>query len=164
MPLRDMFKTILFLGAAIGASWAQAQSSKDPALLDGAQLTATVTALDGAFFGAYNRCDLVTFASYIAPDVEFYHDKGGVTLGRDKLVDSIRKSICGKLRRELIAGTLQVYPIKGYGAVEIGSHRFCEVSTGRCDGVGQFIHLWHYRDGAWKLSRVISYDHHATTQ
>ena len=26
-------------------------------------------------------------------------------------------------------------------------------------GVGKFIHLWRYKDGAWKVTRVISYDH-----
>ena len=28
-------------------------------------------------------------------------------------------------------------------------------------GEGKFIHLWQYKDGAWKITRVISYDHHA---
>jgi hypothetical protein len=160
MPMRDMFKAVLLLSALFGACCVQAQSSSDSPPPEGADLTAAVTALDSNFFGAYNRCDLATFASYIAPDVEFYHDRGGLMLGRDKLVDSVRKNICHQVRRELIPGTLEVYPIKDYGAVETGSHRFCEVSTGHCDGVARFVHLWHYSHGTWQLSRVISYDHH----
>jgi hypothetical protein len=160
MPSRNVFKAILLSGALCSASWVQAQSPEASVPLDESQLTATVTALDSALFGAYNRCDLTTFASYIAPDVEFYHDKGGVTLGRDKLVDSVRHNICGKLRRGLIAGTLEVDAIKGYGAVETGSHRFCEIGTGHC-AVARFVHLWHYHNGVWQLSRVISYDHGA---
>ena|SRR5215204_3160542 len=26
-------------------------------------------------------------------------------------------------------------------------------------GVAKFIHLWQYKDGAWKITRGISYDH-----
>jgi len=31
-------------------------------------------------------------------------------------------------------------------------------------GEGKFIHLWQYKDGAWKITRVISFDHHAATK
>jgi hypothetical protein len=26
-------------------------------------------------------------------------------------------------------------------------------------GEAKFVQLWQYKDGAWKVSRVISYDH-----
>jgi len=35
-------------------------------------------------------------------NVEFYHDQGGVTLGRAALTDSVKKNICGKVTRELV--------------------------------------------------------------
>jgi hypothetical protein len=79
-----------------------------------AELESTITTLDTALFAAYNQCDLEKFASFIAEDVEFYHDKGGVTLGREALTDAIKKNICGKVTRSLVPGTLQVYPMKGY--------------------------------------------------
>jgi len=28
-------------------------------------------------------------------------------------------------------------------------------------GEAKFIHLWQKKGGAWKITRVISYDHHA---
>ena len=28
-------------------------------------------------------------------------------------------------------------------------------------GEAKFVHLWQYKNGAWKITRVISYDHHA---
>ena len=118
---------------------------------------------DAALFDAYNRCDLEKFASFFVDDVEFYHDQGGVTLGRQNLTDSVKKNICGKVTRELVPGTLQVHYMKGYGAVEMGVHRFHHPGHDDTEGVGegQFIHLWQYKDGAWKITRVISYDHHA---
>jgi hypothetical protein len=91
------------------------------------------------------------------------HDKGGVTRGRAALVESVKNNICGKTRRDLLPGTLQVHPMDGYGALQMGAHRFCDATATPCEGisggVGRFIHLWQKTDGAWRISRVISYDH-----
>jgi hypothetical protein len=128
-----------------------------------AELDKTVSALDAALFDGYNRCDLAKFQSFFVDDVEFYHDQGGVTLGSAALTDSVKKNICGQTTRELVPGTLQVYYMKGYGALEVGVHRFHHPGHEDTIGVGEgkFIHLWQFKDGAWKITRVISYDHHA---
>jgi hypothetical protein len=81
------------------------------------ELDKAITLLDTALFDSYNRCDLAKFASFFADDVEFYHDQGGVTLGKEKLTDSVKKNICGKVTRQLVPGSLQVYHMQGYGAV-----------------------------------------------
>ena len=126
-----------------------------------ADLDRTITALDTALFDSYNRCDLKKFASFFVDDVEFYHDQGGVTLGRDALTESIKKNICGQTTRELVPGTLQAFHMKGYGALETGTHRFHHPGHEEIGvGEGRFIHLWQYKDGAWKITRVVSYDHH----
>jgi hypothetical protein len=131
-----------------------------------AELDKAITTLDASLFDAYNRCDLEKFASFIAENVEFYHDQGGVTLGRAALTDSVKKNICGRVSRELVPGTLHVYYMKGYGAVEMGVHRFHHPGHDDTEpvGEGKFIHLWQYKDGAWKITRVISYDHHAAAK
>jgi len=127
-----------------------------------ADLDRTITALDAALFDAYNRCDLPKFKSFFVDDVEFYHDQGGVTLGAAALTESVKKNICGQTTRELVPGTLQVFHMKGYGALETGVHRFNHPGHPEIGvGEGRFIHLWQYKDGAWKITRVISYDHHA---
>lgn len=130
------------------------------------ELDRAITALDAALFDAYNRRDLAKFESFFVDDVEFYHDQGGVTLGKAALTDSVRKNICGKVTRELVPGTLKIYPIKGYGAVEMGVHRFHHPGHDDTEGVGegQFVHLWEFKDGAWKVTRVISYEHHAAAK
>src|SRR6202161_4267427 len=69
---------------------------------------------------------------------------------------------CGKVHRDLVPGTLKVYPLKGYGAVETGIHLFCDPKMGKCgdgSGVGRFTMLWEFRGGVWMVTRVISYDH-----
>ena len=127
------------------------------------ELYKTIASLDAALFDSYNKCDLEKFAAFFADGVEFYHDQGGVTLGKQKLTESVKENICGKVTRELVPGTLQVYPMKGYGAVEMGVHCFHHPGHDDTEPVGEakFIHLWQYKDGAWKITRVISYDHHA---
>src|SRR5579871_979393 len=89
-----------------------------------ADLDKTVTALDAALFDSYNKCDLEKFSTFFVDDVEFYHDQGGVTLGKAALTDSVKKNICGKVTSELVPGTLKIYYMKGYGALEVGVHRF----------------------------------------
>ena len=108
------------------------------------ELNRAGAALDAALFDAYNRCDLDKFASFFVDDVEFYHDQGGVTLGKAALTDSVKKNICGKTTRELVPGTLKVYYMKGYGFVEMGVHRFHHPGHEDTEGVGegQFVHLW----------------------
>jgi hypothetical protein len=131
-----------------------------------AELEKAIASLDSALFDSYNRCDLEKFSSFFVEDVEFYHDQGGVTLGRQKLTESVKNNICGKVTRELVSGTLQIYYMKGYGAVEMGVHRFHHPGHEDTEAVGEgkFIHLWQYKDGAWKITRVISYDHHAAAK
>jgi len=126
-------------------------------------LTTEITALDAKVFDAYNGCDLPTFSGYFDPKVAFYHDTGGATFKRDAMVDGVRKYICGKVRREQIPATFRVYPIKDYGAIEEGEHRFCELSTGKCEGIAKFVMVWTKQDGAWRITSVLSYGHRAAT-
>jgi len=129
-----------------------------------AELDKAISVLDTQLFDAYNHCDLAKFAGLLDENVEFYHDQGGVTLGREKLTESIKNNICtGDTQRVLVSGTLKIYYMKGYGAIEMGVHRFKHPKTEAVNGTGEasFVNLWHYQDGAWKLTRALSYDHHA---
>ena len=126
----------------------------------------TLAALDARLFDAYNRCDLQTFGSFLADDLEFYHDAGGLSVGRQATVDAVKQNICGKVTRELVAGSVQVYPIANYGAVQMGVHRFHHPGKEDIEPVGEakFIHIWQQKNGAWKLTRIISIDHHVLSK
>lgn len=109
-------------------------------------------ALDTALFDSFNKCsDPAQFkkhAAFFAPDVEFYHDLGGVTLGVDALMANTKKNVCGQFRRELDLPSFRVFNIPGYGAMALGTHRFCHTPT-TCEGVGEFTTVW--REG-WRLA------------
>ena len=125
------------------------------------ELTKAITTLDKELFDAYNNCDLAKLGTLVVDDLEFYHDKTGLGVGKQVFLDAIKNNICGKVTRQLVAGSLEVYPLHGYGAVEIGTHRFYHPGMEGPAGEAKFVTLWQYKDGAWKVSRVISYDHGA---
>ena len=125
-----------------------------------AALFKTIQTLDTKLFDAYNHCDLTTLGAMVSDDLEFYHDQTGLSVGKAPFLAAIKQNICGKVERALLPDTLEVYPLKGYGAVEIGIHRFHH--PGRPDdgmGDAKFVTLWQDKDGAWKVTRVISYEH-----
>jgi ketosteroid isomerase-like protein len=127
-------------------------------------LFAEIAHMDSVLFDAYNQRDLEKLKTLFTPDLEFYHDRGGLTRYQENM-DSFKKTFDGPavMRRELAEGTLEVYPLKGFGAVEIGIHRFYTTDPGqkeRLTATAKFLHVWQQKDGEWKLARVISYDHH----
>jgi hypothetical protein len=120
----------------------------------------TVQDLDSKLFDAYNRCDLATLGAMVSDDLEFYHDKTGLSVGKDPFVAAIKQNICGKVERSLVPGSLEVYPLNGYGAVEIGVHRFSHPGHPEDrPGEAKFVTLWQNKNGSWKVTRAISYDH-----
>lgn len=124
------------------------------------ELFRAIEKLDSELFDAYNRCDLEKFGSFFPEQLEFYHDQGGlVATTREQLLAAVKQNICSKVHRELVKGSLEVYPMKGYGAVELGTHRFSHPGIDTDEGDAKFVHLWKYEKGKWLVTRVISYDH-----
>ena len=141
---------------------AQVPQSKMP---PDADLPRVVTQLDREVFDAYNHCGLQRLGTFFVDDVEFYDDRDGLSVGKQNLIDAVGKYICGKVRRELVANTLEVHPLHNYGAVEIGVHRFRHPGAdAREPGEARFIHLWAFRNGTWKISRVVSFAHNSVSK
>jgi ketosteroid isomerase-like protein len=151
-------KIWMVVGMWSGLVCAQPMRSQQP----DSTLQATIAAQDTALFDAVNRCDMPKVATFWADDAEFLHDQSAPTFGRAAIVKSIQTNLCGKVQRELVPGTMQVYPLKDYGAVELGVHRFLHPGAQDHGVVGeaQFIHVWRHTDAGWKITRVISYEHH----
>lgn len=118
----------------------------------------TIVALDTKWEDAYNNCKLDVMDEIISEDLEFYHDQGGLLTSKTKLNEALKNNICGKVTRELKKGSIEVYGIKDYGAVEMGMHAFHnnqEKSTGETH-FSKFVHIWKRDNGKWKITRVIS--------
>jgi ketosteroid isomerase-like protein len=148
------------VAAAIDVTRGGAQtvaSPSPPSLFD------EISKMDTILFDAFNRRDLAKLKTLFTEDLEFYHDRGGLT-NYQQAMDSFKKNFDSPttVRRELVDGTLEVYPIQGYGAVEIGVHRFYSTDPGqkeRLTATAKFVHVWQKKNGEWKIARVISYDH-----
>jgi len=122
------------------------------------------------FDRGFNNCELNAFAHLLSEDLEFYHDKGGITNSKEEFIQQYKNGICGNpnysSRRELIEGSLEVFALYNgselYGALQKGVHRFFEKPKGKPEIPGstaRFTHLWLLEDGQWRLKRVLSYDH-----
>jgi hypothetical protein len=150
-----MNRSIGWWFVALAIAGASAAAERDP-------LYEEMLALDTAVFDAFNRCadpaQLRKHASYFAKDVEFYHDKAGVTVGVDGMIASTRANVCGKFRRELDTPSFRAFPLPGYGAMTTGTHRFCHTLT-TCEGMGEFTVIWRQTKGEWQITRVLSYAH-----
>ena len=154
----------LGLAACLAAMSSRAESQAPPNPQSSDSLFTTIARLDSTMFDAYNRCDLVRLGSFFTEDLEFYHDQTGLARGRQSFIDAVRQNICGKVRRDLVRGSLEIHPLKGYGAVETGGHMFCDprvhrVCNEETSGIAKFVILWQLKDGSWTIPRVISYNH-----
>lgn len=141
-------KQAFLLTAIFTSSMAYSQSKN---------LTQTIIELDSIFFTAYNTCDINTQANFYSDSIEFYHDQGGLSTSKQDILEGTRKNICGKVTRQLVEGSMEVYPIKGYGAIEMGLHKFH--NNQEPDAIphsSKFVIIWHNRNGKWEITRVIS--------
>lgn len=134
-----------------------------PALADDGQ---AVRLADARYWQAFNSCDLRAMEDLFTDDVEFYHDKTGLTSSKAAVIDSLRKGPCNSpalhLRREEVKDSVRFYPLAGGFALLSGTHRFHVTQAGKpeyVDGQAEFTNLWQRVDGHWRMHRVISYAH-----
>jgi len=125
------------------------------------ELYSEIAHMDSVLFSAFNSHDAEKMSILFTKDLEFYHDKNGLS-GYEQTVEAFGRlfSQNNGMRREILKSNLEVYPINNYGAVEIGVHTFYHMENDqRIGGTFKFIHLWKKENGQWKISRIISYDH-----
>jgi len=152
---------ILFSSAGLLSSAVNAQTAsfkpKD------VQLYQVIAHMDSVMFNAFNSQNLDVLKTLFTPDVEFYNDGKGVT-GYEATMAGFKGIFDNKqtadLKRELVKESLEVYPMPGFGAIEMGTHRFTHTENGRqITGLMKFVHVWQYKDNQWKVTRVVSVGH-----
>lgn len=116
----------------------------------------TVVELDSTFFAAYNNCDLAKQAEIYNDSIEFFHDKGGLQTSKEEILADTKKYICGRVTRKIVKGSIEVSPIPGYGAVELGSHSFYNKEQNTTSNPSKFVIVWKNTDGKWTITKVIS--------
>jgi ketosteroid isomerase-like protein len=151
-------RALALLLLAAGCATVPAPQTKPP--VDPA-LFAEIAAADKRMFDAFNAHDADGVEALFDPNLEFFHDKGGLAT-REQAIGGMRGNFAKNdgLRRRLIPGSMEVYPIPNYGAVQIAAHEFCHEENGKTDcGTFRFVHVWQKKDGQWRVTRAVSYDH-----
>ena len=143
------------LGALL-IGWASLGSAQDTAR--SGQLFDELARMDAELFdAAFVACDADRFRAIFTADAEFYHDRTGAEVG--EAVRTLKS--CPRdngVTRSLVPGSVEVYPMKGYGAIQMGRHVFARKGEPGSE-VAKFVHLWKQEHGAWRLARVLSFDH-----
>ena len=156
-----LFPALLVIGIMFGACASHKSTpggGLPPYVPESQALCDTIARMDSLLFDAYNTCKLEAFESMVSDDIEFYHDRGGLDTSKSNLIKALKNNICGKVTRQLLKGSIEVYPIPNYGAVQMGIHRFYNNQEGDrgTSRYSKFVHTWHRENGQWKLARVIS--------
>ena len=155
---RIFLATVLILAAVVRANAQQPASDKNGR---SGELFDAISRMDGVLFGAFNAHDAERLMSMFTDDLEFFHDSGRLT-GFRETGENFKKLFGNTpdIRRNLVPGSMEVYPIKNYGAIQLGEHRFCHQENGKDDcGTFKFAMVWRKSGDTWKISRVLSYGH-----
>jgi len=113
--------------------------------------------MDKQYFDAYNSCDLETQEYIYDTEIEFYHDQGGLETNKKALLKALKDNICGKVTRQLVPGSMEVYAIANYGAVAEGYHTFFNKEQPNEPQIpSKFITIWKETTTGWKMSRIVS--------
>lgn len=138
-------------------------------------LTDSIRTRDAQFFQIFfEQCDPKAVRAMLTDDFEMYHDRDGVVARSAapfvkqyaRSCEARKKPDAWRSRRELVASSLKVTAIPGYGAIEEGDHNFYERKGDGPEkkvGTAHFVQLWVLGKGGWKLSRVFSYAHGAAS-
>lgn len=125
------------------------------------KLYAEVLAADSVLFTGYNTHNIELIKKGFSKDLEFYHDKGGLSnyeFNIQALAGVFKQS--SDIYRQLLRETVEIFPIANYGAVQTGLHRFCHVENGKDDcGTFKFVTVWKRTENGMEATRIISYDH-----
>lgn len=159
LPMKYLFLLVLTFTICTSV-FAQSPNEKKVVTTQN-ELFNKIANLDSSLFAAYNSKNLDLMKTFFTKDLEWYQDNGGL-IDFEKVFSNFQ-SIFNRdydLKRNLLKESLEVHPIEGYGAIEIGKHQFKHIENGKLEiGTFKFLMIWKNDNGNWKISRVISYDH-----
>jgi hypothetical protein len=139
----------------------------------GAELDRAIAARDAELFHlVFEECDPPRLRTMVDPGFEMFHDKDGFVArsGEDFIADYAKSCEEKKApdawrsRREIVAGTMRVYPVRGYGAIEEADHVFYERQGDgpeKLVGKAHLVHVWALSEQGWRIARALSYGHAA---
>jgi hypothetical protein len=144
---------IMLIAISIAGNKAAAQTS--------GPLFNEIAHLDSLQFGAFNSRNLDQLMNYFDSSLELYQDNTGVrNYEQTKMAFGGLFKMNYVLSRKLVPGTMEVYPIKDFGAIETGHHTFSHMENGQLQtATYKFMQIWQKKGGIWRVTREITYGH-----
>lgn len=158
-----MTKKILlsFLIAIIFSANSKAQVDKN------SDLYKAIISKDSLLFNVgFNTCDISQFENLLRTNLNFYHDKDGIS-DKTKFLYDLKNGLCKnpetrQVKRVLVKESTKIFPLYTngmlYGAVQQGEHLFYEKQESQ-PGIAKFTNVWQLENGDWKLATSLSFDH-----
>ena len=106
LRMNTLVKTLIYLSALLVGALTSAQVAESTDMYKALKKNDSLI-----FDSAFNKCKTSDMIPIIAEDLEFYHDTGGITEGKDEFFKTVKQNICGnpdvRPYRELVKGTLK---------------------------------------------------------
>jgi ketosteroid isomerase-like protein len=121
----------------------------------------TIIKKDSILFEAFNTRDITALKSYFTDNLEVYQDNTGLR-NYEETVQAFTElfKMDYVLTRKPILESIEVYPVRNFGAIETGQHTFCHTENGKLEcATFKFVHIWENKNGQWKVAKIITYDH-----
>jgi hypothetical protein len=120
-----------------------------------------IARMDSLLFNAFNTRDIQKFKQFFDTNLEVYQDNIGVrnySESMEAFAGLFKKDYV--LTRTLVPGSMEVYPVKNYGAIQTGLHTFSHLENGKLQSATfKFMHIWQKKEDSWKITRLITYGH-----
>lgn len=160
MPYAMSRPTLYAMLGLIATATLASTLAGQPAKSSTTALRREIERADSTMFAAYNAHDGDQLGRHFAPDLEFYHDTGGLLNWAQAMAGLTSTFTQSPDIRRTLVGPIEIYPIRDYGAIEVGVHQFCHRENGRQEcGTFKFTHVWRRTVTGWQVARAVSYDH-----
>ncbi len=157
-----LFKTILVLIVGFLSISLKGQDNK--AIKDSptsGKLYDEIVHMDSLLFDGFNTKNVDKMKIYFDSTLELYQDNIGVRNYKETVAafgNLFKQDYV--LTRKLVPGTMEVYPIKGFGAIQTGLHTFSHKENGELiTATFKFMNVWHKTGNTWRITRLVTYDH-----
>lgn len=120
-----------------------------------------ITEQDSLLFETFNTQNLKKLIPFFGENLEVYQDNIGVR-NYEQTIESFKGlfKMPYVLKRAILKESVEVYPVKNYGAIQTGRHTFCHVENGKLEcETYKFVIIWENKNSQWKITKLITYDH-----